>query len=234
MVLEVAAGALAAGAGALAYGVRAPGSSLVAPSVSRGAPDRGSIALTFDDGPSESTPRILDLMDCFGVLGTFFQCGRNVSRLPEVARSVAEAGHEIGNHTENHAFLHLRGREFIRNEISDAQESIRNSTGVSPVLFRAPYGVRWFGLGGIQKEFGLTGVTWSVLALDWKWPAPRVAERITRKASPGSIVCLHDGRELGINPDISVTLEALRLAIPRWIDKGMRFETVSQLLCPTN
>ncbi len=234
MVIEVAAGALAATGGMLAYGVRAPRSSLVAPSVWRGVSNRRSIGLTFDDGPSESTTRVLDLLDTFGVRATFFQCGRNVGRLPRIARSVSEAGHEIGNHTESHAFLHLRSREFLRYEIGEAQQTINGTVGLTPVLFRAPYGVRWFGLGAVQRELGLTGVTWSVLALDWKWPAARVADRIVRRSWPGAIVCLHDGRELRPDPDISVTLEALRLAIPRWIDSGLRFETVSQLLCPTN
>lgn len=234
MLMEVATGAVAASAGVLAYGVRHPRSSLVAPSVWHGTASRRSIALTFDDGPSESTPRILDLLDCFGVQATFFQCGANVRRLPQVCRQVAEADHEIGNHTDTHPFLHLRSAAFIRGEIQAAQRTIEDGAGRSPVLFRAPYGVRWFGLGEAQREFGLTGITWTTIALDWKLRPADVARRILEAASPGAILCLHDGRELTPDPDISVTLEALRLAIPRWIDRGLQFETVSQILCPTN
>jgi peptidoglycan/xylan/chitin deacetylase (PgdA/CDA1 family) len=234
MLIEVATGAVAASAGALAYGVRHPRSSLVAPSVWHGTASRRSIALTFDDGPSESTLRVLDLLDCFAIQATFFQCGANVRRLPRVCRQVAEEGHEIGNHTDTHPFLHLRSAAFIRGQIESAQKSIEGASGRTPVLFRAPYGVRWFGLGQAQREFGLTGVTWSAIATDWKRRPANVARRILEAASPGAILCLHDGRELRPDPDISVTLEALRLAIPCWIDRGLQFETVSQILCLTN
>jgi peptidoglycan/xylan/chitin deacetylase (PgdA/CDA1 family) len=204
MVIEVAAGALTAAAAALAYGVRAPRSSLITPSEWKGTSSRGSIALTF------------------------------ARRLPEVTRQVKDEGHEIGNHTDTHPFLHLRGAAFIRNEILAAQRAIEKAAGVKPTVFRAPYGVRWFGLAGVQNELGLTGVTWSVLGLDWKQTPGQVARRLLKLSRPGAIVCLHDGRELRPNPDISVTLEALRLILPQWLERGVQFETVSQILCPTN
>ena len=231
-MIEVATGA-AGVLGALAYAVRAPRSSILAPSAWQGAGDRNSVALTFDDGPSESTPRVLELLDRFGARATFFHCGANVRRNPALAREVAAAGHEIGNHTENHPFLHLRTRRFMRAELLSAQQSIEDATAVRPTLFRAPYGVRWFGLGAVQRELGLTGVTWSVLGFDWKWPPARVAQRLLKRSAPGAIICLHDGRELLPNPRISDTLETLRRVIPRWIDRGVQFETVSQILCPT-
>jgi peptidoglycan/xylan/chitin deacetylase (PgdA/CDA1 family) len=234
MVIEVAAGALTAAAAALAYGVRAPRSSLITPSEWKGTSSRGSIALTFDDGPSEATPQVLDVLNRFGVKATFFECGTNARRLPEVTRQVKDEGHEIGNHTDTHPFLHLRGAAFIRNEILAAQRAIEKAAGVKPTVFRAPYGVRWFGLAGVQNELGLTGVTWSVLGLDWKQTPGQVARRLLKLSRPGAIVCLHDGRELRPNPDISVTLEALRLILPQWLERGVQFETVSQILCPTN
>jgi peptidoglycan/xylan/chitin deacetylase (PgdA/CDA1 family) len=233
MIAEVAAG-VAAAAGALTYGVRAPRSGWIAPTVWRGPEASGAIALTFDDGPSESTPALLDLLDQHAAKATFFQCGANAARLPGISRAVAEAGHEIGNHTDSHPFLHLKSGKFIRAELIAAQNRIAEASGVAPTLFRAPYGVRWFGLRAVQDELGLTGVTWTVIGLDWKWPAERVATRLLGNAGPGAIVCLHDGRELRPRPDISVTLEALRRALPRWVENGLQFETVSQLLCPTN
>ena len=74
---------------------------------------------------------------------------------------------------------------------------------------------------------------WSVLGRDWKTDAATVETCLVDRAFPGAIVCLHDGRELRPDPDISVTLEALRRAIPRWQERGVRFETVSQIICPT-
>jgi peptidoglycan-N-acetylglucosamine deacetylase len=229
-----AIGGLAAAAGGLAYAVRSPRSSLLAPSVYRGRTLRKSIAITFDDGPSESTPRLLELLEKYGARATFFQCGANVRRLPDVCRAVLAAGHEIGNHTYSHPLLQFKSSEFMYSEIREAQSAIIETAGVAPSLFRAPFGVRWFGLGDAQRRLELTGVMWSVIGLDWKLPAGAVMSRLLRATRPGAIVCLHDGRMTLQNPDISVTLVTIRDILPIWAEQGYQFETVSQILCKTN
>ncbi|MDZ4799529.1 MAG: polysaccharide deacetylase family protein, partial [Bryobacteraceae bacterium] len=191
---QVAVAAAAATAGWMAWAVRGRASTVFAPSIWHGPAVR-ELALTFDDGPSESTPQLLNVLARHSVRATFFQCGMHARRLPAVAREVVDAGHEIGNHTENHAPLWLRSTGFLRDEIGRAQHSIAEATGMAPRLFRAPYGVRWPGLGGIQREFGLTGVMWTVIGNDWSLPAGAVATRVGNGARPGAIVCLHDGRE---------------------------------------
>src|SRR5437762_11026681 len=95
-------GAACAACALMAYAVRGRSSALLAPSVYRGSRRRRSIALTFDDGPSESTGRLLDLLHKLQIPATFFVCGMNVRRLPEVLRAAAAAGHEIGNHSYSH------------------------------------------------------------------------------------------------------------------------------------
>ena len=231
--LEGAAIAAGASAGVLAYAVRVPSCSLLAPSRHKGASTRRAIALTFDDGPSESTPELLDVLARHSATATFFQCGANVRRLPEVARQVAAAGHEVGNHTDTHPFLNFRSSDFIYHELSAAQETIEKVTGVRPRYFRAPYGVRWFGLRQAQQRLGLTGVMWTTIAADWKLPAERVAARLLDGAQNGAIFCLHDGRALQRSPDIGVTLQAVRQVLPKLMEKGFRFEKVTDLLCPT-
>ena len=94
--------------------------------------ERRPIALTFDDGPSESTPALLDILDRFGARATFFQCGANVRRLPDISRAVPESGHEIGNHTDSHPLFPFRSPQFILNEIGAAQESIQQASGARP------------------------------------------------------------------------------------------------------
>jgi peptidoglycan/xylan/chitin deacetylase (PgdA/CDA1 family) len=229
-----AVGGLAAAAGGMAYAVRSPRSSLLAPSVYRGQTSRKSIALTFDDGPSESTPRLLDLLAKYGARATFFQCGANARRLPIAARAVAGADHEIGNHTYSHPLLQFKSPAFMYSELREAQSAIMDSAGVTPVFFRAPFGVRWFGLGGAQQRLNLMGVMWTVIGLDWKLPAEAVRVRLLRAVKPGAIVCLHDGRGTLQNPDISVTLDTIRMILPVWAEQGYQFETVSQILCKTN
>lgn len=222
---------LTAAAGTLAWAVRGKSAQLLAPSVWRGDPARHAVSLTFDDGPSESTPALLELLERLSAKATFFMCGRNARRLPDVAREVAAAGHQIGNHTENHPRFDFKSRSFIFNEISRAQKSIYRATGVTPLWFRAPYGVRWFGLRSVQEELKVTGVMWTAIGHDWSWDGPRVARLMLARASNGAILCLHDGRELRQNPDIRSTLEAVRYFVPKLQDQGYRFETLSEILC---
>src|SRR5690242_5084135 len=155
------------GMGLAAWAVRGRSASIFGRSRWRGPRDRASIALTFDDGPSETTPQLLECLRKHGVQATFFQVGVNVERLPSIAREVAAAGHEIGNHSYTHPLLCFRSAGFMERELGRAQEAIARTAGVTPVWFRAPFGARWVGLGAAQRRFGLTGVMWTVIGYDW-------------------------------------------------------------------
>ena len=225
---------LAGGAvGAAAWSVRGRSSQVFGPSEWRGPHTRRALALTFDDGPSESTPRILEILARHRVAATFFQCGANVERLPEIAREVAEAGHEIGNHSHTHPLCCFRSPRFIEAELSRAQEAIGRSTGARPVWFRAPFGVRWFGMRGAQDRLGLRAVMWTVIGYDWKRKADAIIEHMTAGVAAGAILCLHDGRELRVRPEVEETVKAVDGLVPRLLDQGYQFETLSRLLCPT-
>jgi peptidoglycan-N-acetylglucosamine deacetylase len=228
-VLEEAVVSAAAVVGLAAYAVRGKSSRLLAPSVWHGDRKRPALALTFDDGPSESTPALLKLLAEHQVPATFFMCGHNVRRLKEIARDVAASGHEIGNHSDSHPAFNFKSPQFIDRELTRAQESIFEITQVTPRLFRAPYGVRWPGLRRAQSRLDLTGVMWTTLGRDWRWPASRISKLLLSKAVNGAIFCLHDGRELQATPDIRATLEAVSLALPV-LKQRFSFETVSQLL----
>ncbi|HEX8983942.1 MAG TPA: polysaccharide deacetylase family protein [Bryobacteraceae bacterium] len=234
MWLESIGGLTCAAAGFATYGVRGRSSTLFAPSVWRGDRGRKAIALTFDDGPSESTPALLEILARHGVRATFFECGASVRRLPQVARDVAAAGHAIGNHSDTHRGLYFMPAREIEHELAKAQQAILDASGVTPALFRPPYGVRWFGLRAAQRNLGLLGVMWTAIGRDWKWPGERVAARLSAAASNGAIFCLHDGRNLTPHPDVRATLEAVRRLIPELRDQGYQFETVNEILCPKN
>ncbi len=233
MLWEAGGAAVAAAAGSMAWAVHGRSSSVFGPSVYRGVRNRRAIALTFDDGPSESTPQLLELLEQAQAPATFFLCGANVRRLPAVAREVARRGHQLGNHSDSHDWFCLRSASFIRDQVVRAQGAIKDATGVTPVLLRAPYGVRWFGLREVQRQLGLTGVMWTEIGQDWKLPAESIYQRLARTAQNGAIFCLHDGRETKPNPDIRPTLEAVRRLLSELRAKGFHFETVSQILCPT-
>jgi peptidoglycan/xylan/chitin deacetylase (PgdA/CDA1 family) len=144
--------AVCAACASMGYAVRGRSSTLLGPSVYHGCRDRRSIALTFDDGPSEGTNQLLDILNQYRTPATFFVCGKNVQRLPGVAQAVAAGGHEIGNHTYSHPALYLRTSRFIDDELSAAQSIIADTTGSSPTLFRAPFGARWFEVRKTQRR----------------------------------------------------------------------------------
>lgn len=223
---------LAAGAGVLAYGVRGRSSRVFGPSVWRGDSRRKSVALTFDDGPSETTPALLDVLNQYGAAATFFQCGMNIRRLPEIAREVRAAGHEIGNHSDSHPLCCFKSASFIEDDFARAQVTFGETIGFTPALMRAPFGVRWFGYRAMQRKLGLLGVMWTVIGNDWKLAPEDVCVRVLRGVSGGAIICLHDGRGCAPKPDIQSSLEAVKRILPALLERGFRFETVSQTLCP--
>jgi len=217
----------------MAWAVRGRASSVFGPSVWRGPREHRVLALTFDDGPSESTPAILDSLARHNVPATFFECGANVERLPSIARAVRQAGHEIGNHSHTHPLFCFRSADFIETDLARAQQAIECHTGARPVWFRAPFGVRWFGMRRAQARLQLKGVMWTVIGYDWKRKADAIVERMTTGISGGAILCLHDGRELSVRPDIGETVKAVAQLVPRLLDEGYQFETLSRLICPT-
>ena len=229
--LGFTAGAVVGGlSAAAAYGTVSRNSQLFGPSVYCGPSTRKAIALTFDDGPSEGTPDLLDYLDKEGVAATFFECGMHVKRLPHIAGQVAAAGHEIGNHSYSHPRLPFKSHEFIDIEFSEAQRVIQGETGVTPTLLRAPYGFRWLGLRAVQEKLLLLGVMWTVIGNDWRWPEERISQYVLGHSSPGGIICLHDGRGASVRPEIRNTIAAVKEIVPRLKDLGYRFETVSKLL----
>lgn len=230
-VAGLTAGAIvAAVSGAAAYGSVSRSSQLFGPSVYRGPGRRKSVALTFDDGPSERTQDLLDYLASENITATFFQCGMNVRRLPHVAGRVAACGHQIGNHTYSHPKLPFKPKEFIDFEFSEAQRIISFETGVSPMILRAPYGFRWVGMREVQRKLSLLDVMWTVIGFDWRWCADRITGHVLCHASPGGIICLHDGRGVERNPDIGETIAAVKKIVPVLRDEGYTFETVNDLM----
>ena len=212
-----------------AYALVAPRSQWMVPTLVSGDPHTPAVCLTFDDGPGEATPLILDALKRTGVRATFFLLGENVERMPELARRIAEEGHEIGNHTFSHPYFCWKMPGRILWEIRRAQEVIAAATGCHPTLFRPPYGVRWFGLSSILKSNRLTAVMWSVSSVDWRFTARRIVERVTRKACAGSIILLHDGVPKKEGGDRSATAEALEEII-QTLSKRYRFVTASEMI----
>ncbi len=222
-----------AGCGAvLVYACMAPWSQLFGPALIHGPAASQSAVLTFDDGPAPPfTEQILDILAENKISATFFLCGKNVERHPEIARRIVREGHTIGNHTYSHPFLFPRSRKFIAQEIDRTQEAIERVTGVRPTLFRPPYGGRWFGLMPILRKRGLKLVMWSVAGFDWKYRTQAIIRITTRKMHHGAVILLHDGHEQpppgGI--DQSSTVQALPAIIEAATKAGLVFVPIKSL-----
>jgi peptidoglycan-N-acetylglucosamine deacetylase len=202
--------------------------------VSCGRSDVRSIALTFDDGPSGTTPAILDVLEAYGARATFFVIGSWVEQLPDVARDIAARGHELGNHTWTHVDAD-RTRELatLRDEVARTNEVVERVTGRRPSLLRPPYGSDPGRFARVAPECGLEAtVLWSVQSFDWQDPEPdEIVAQVLAEVEPGAIVLLHDGqRDTNDASPRSSTLAALPTLLERLRSDGYEFTTVSELL----
>ncbi len=182
--------------GALAYGIYEPNSPVFGRAIGRGPRGAKHLYLTFDDGPNpEATDPILETLAAAGVPAGFFMVGEHVRRFPEIARRVAQAGHEVGNHTQHHLKLHFRGPRRIQEELERAHETIGRATGRAPRAFRAPHGYRNPFVTAAARRLGYAvfGWTFGVWDSDPGIRAEEVRRRVRLKLRPGAIILLHDG-----------------------------------------
>src|SRR5439155_25858841 len=162
------AGSLAAGAAGVYYATSAVRSQWLGPTDWRGRTDTASVALTFDDGPSEDTERILDVLGAYNLRATFFMLGRQVELFAQIARRVVAEGHDLGNHSYSHPIYLFRSPSETRLQLERAQEIIASVTGARPLFARPPGGVRTAAYFAAARRLGLRTVQWDVAGFDWK------------------------------------------------------------------
>ncbi|EAP98022.1 putative deacetylase (putative secreted protein) [Janibacter sp. HTCC2649] len=160
----------------------------------------GLIALTFDDGPSEITPQLLEVLKKKNVKATFFLQGDHVAAHPELVRRIHDEGHVIGNHSWSHRpFDGLSDAEALR-EITRTNEAIRKITGVTPELFRYPQGVESESGNRAIRSLGMWGGVlwhWETDAGDYSCPgADGVQRYLNDNATDQALLLLHDGNEV--------------------------------------
>ena len=170
------------------------------------------VALTFDDGPGQHTERLLDILDALDVRATFFMLGTQVEQFPDVARRAHEAGHEIGTHTYDHDDLVALGSAAAEEEIRTGVAAITATVGVTPTLFRPPYGSSDETIRELVGEQGMAEIQWDVDTLDWKYrDAATVTARTLDQATRGSIVLMHDIRPTTVDAVPAIVI-GLRMA----------------------
>jgi peptidoglycan/xylan/chitin deacetylase (PgdA/CDA1 family) len=172
----------------------------------------GSVAITIDDGPDpEVTPHVLTLLDEHHAKATFFCVGAKVRRHADLAREIVKRGHAVENHSQRH--LHnfsLLGPRALANEIGSAQASIATVTGIQPVFFRAPAGLRNPFLDPVLARLGLQLASWTRRGFDTvSRDADGVFNKLARNLGGGDILLLHDGHAGRSRSGQPVVLEVL-------------------------
>lgn len=182
-------------------------------------PNKKMIALTFDDGPSKYTDKIIDLLNKYDTSGTFFVLGNKVEMYKDTIVKAIEQGSEIGNHSYNHKWLiKLNKTEFI-DQINRTQSILKNTVNYTPTLLRPTYGSV---NDEIKNNTTLDIVLWNIDTLDWKLKNYKdIANRVIGKVEDGDIVLMHDIHER--------TLKALEIILPKLKAEGYQLVTVSEL-----
>ena len=190
------------------------------------------VALTFDDGPNEPwTSRLLDVLAEKDVRATFFQVGRCAERFPSTTRRVVEEGHVLGNHSLNHAFTTYLRQPRQREEVTRAQDVLHRVSGVVPGLYRPPWLCHWpwvlrtVDAAGLQVVSGTFGHPLEI----FQPSAGSMAEGAARRAAPGAILILHDGREAR-GGDRSRTVASVGPLVEHLRADGYAFTTVDRIL----
>jgi peptidoglycan/xylan/chitin deacetylase (PgdA/CDA1 family) len=182
-----------------------PNNEWLGPVVSRFQTDKREVWLTIDDGPTDDTHELLDLLESRGVRATFFVKGKLAKR--ELIDAIAARGHTIGNHSQNHpsATFWCASRETTAREIDECAAALP-PTG----LFRAPVGHKNRHLHSLLAERGMKLIGFSARAYDAVIRDPaKIANAIARKLEPGAIIVLHQGRAWSID-SIARTIDAIR------------------------
>ncbi|WP_051821559.1 polysaccharide deacetylase family protein [Streptomyces sp. SCSIO 75703] len=184
------------------------------------------VALTFDAGPSENSPRLLDILREKQVPATFFLLGkRHIDTYPELVKRMADEGHEVASHTWTHRILTDLAPEEIRAELTRPNEEIERLTGTRPTLMRPPQGRTDDTVHDICRELGLAEVLWSVTAKDYKTTdSDLITRRVLDQVARDGIILLHDIYD-GTVPAVPGIIDALK-------ERGYVFVTVPQLLAP--
>ncbi len=187
--------------------------------------NRKLVALTFDDGPNPAhTPKFLELLKAENVRATFFLIGPNVKTHPELARQIAEAGFEVGNHSWTHPQFNRIGLEKVKDEVQKTSAEILAATGVEPAVLRPPYGEANQKVQDLIGDADLQIINWSIDTNDWKkgTNAKTIADNAIKNMRDGSIILMHDR--------FDKSLEATEAIIKAGKEKGYQFVTVSELL----
>lgn len=177
------------------------------------------VALTYDDGPSIYTPRILKTLKENNSVATFFVVGNRVPMYSDTVKKAYGMGCEIGNHTYEHKILTRADAAGIRNQVSRTNVAVKKITGTAPIVMRPPGGAV---NNMVKSQTGMPMILWSIDTLDWRTRnAASTKTAVLDHVKDGDIVLMHDLYEATANASTTI--------IPTLVERGYQLVTVSEL-----
>ncbi|MFH9616386.1 polysaccharide deacetylase family protein [Streptomyces pratensis] len=152
----------------------------------------GYVGLTFDDGPSSSTPALLNALKQNGLRATMFNQGQYAAADPARVRAQVDAGMWVGNHSYTHPHLTQQSQAQVDSELSRTQQAIAAAGGGTPKLFRPPYGETNSTVRSVAAKYGLTQVIWDVDSQDWNGASTDAIVQANARLTNGQIILMHD------------------------------------------
>ncbi|WP_336637675.1 polysaccharide deacetylase family protein [Lysinibacillus fusiformis] len=187
------------------------------------------VALTFDDGPTKNTDAILSLLDDYQVKATFFLIGKDIEGQPDEARKIAEAGHQIGNHTYSHKRMVLKSPAFIKHEIEKTDDLIADIGYTESIVVRPPYGKKLIGFPYYLNKHKRETITWNLEPDTFFTQADEKVRYVKENIRPGSIILMHPMYDSTGNE-----LQAIEKILQTLMDEGYTFVTIDELLTIKN
>jgi peptidoglycan-N-acetylglucosamine deacetylase len=196
---------------------------LPAAPIYRGNPEKPMVSFIINVAwGNEYLPDMLATLKKHNVTASFFLEGRWVKENPDLAKMIAESGHEIGNHSYTHPDMAKLSPAEIKNQLEKTNAVIEATTGSSVKWFGPPSGSYNDGVVKIADVLGLRTIIWTVDTIDWQKPAPEtIVQRVVTKVHPGALILMH--------PTDS-TAKALDRLITTIKQKGLKLGTVSETL----
>ncbi len=187
------------------------------------------VALTFDDGPTKNSDAILSLLDEYQVKATFFLIGKDIEDQPEEARKIAEAGHQIGNHTYSHKRMVLKSPSFIKHEIEKTDDLIADIGYTKSIVVRPPYGKKLIGLPYYLNKHQRETITWNLEPDTFFTQADEKVRYVKENIQPGSIILMHPMYDATDNE-----LQAIKEILQTLKDEGYTLVTIDELITIKN
>ncbi len=186
------------------------------------------VAISFDAAwGADKTQGIIEILKEFDVTATFFLVGFWVDDYPEMTKAIADAGYEIGTHSNTHPDMAKLDKNTTRSELETSISKIKSVTGKDVKLFRAPFGSYNNTLLETAEELSLKTIQWDVDSLDWKGlSAGEMAGRVTSKVKNGSIILMHNNSDN--------ILDGLRLILNKLKVQGYKITSISELVYQDN